>query len=78
MKSKIGYAPIEKFFTTKLPICEAPRHEGLNIPAYAVLALESDDYPGGLVQMICKECWEHFDRDLGSPNWNLLEMKGKK
>lgn len=74
MKNKIGYIPIEHFDSNRANVCESPRHLGQGIIAYAVLALESDDYPGGLVQMICKECWEHFDRDMGSPKWNLYEI----
>lgn len=74
IQPKIGYVPIESFFSERLPVCESPRHLGLNIPAYAVLALQSNDYPDGLTQMICQECWNHFDRDMGSPNWNLMQL----
>lgn len=75
MQPKIGWIPIRYFNTDKPKVCEAPRHQGMMLDVYAVLAIQSDDYPDGLVQMICENCWNHFDRDMNSPNWNLMEQK---
>jgi hypothetical protein len=74
MKNKIGYIPIENYRTYKPKVCEAPRHQGARIVAYAALAVIADDYPDGLVLMICKDCWDHFDKDMESPKWNLIEI----
>lgn len=75
MKPKIGWIPIQYFKTDRPKVCEAPRHHGMMLDAYGVLALQSNDYPDGLVQMICKNCWSHFDQDMNSPNWNLMEQE---
>ena len=73
MKAKIGYIPIRYFNTNKPKVCEAPRHKNLQFEAYGVLAIQSNDYPDGLVQMVCFECWKHFDNDMGNPDWSLIE-----
>jgi hypothetical protein len=67
----IGYVLIDRFVTKKTKVCEAPRHKGMNLPAYAVLVTQGSMYPDGLVQMICYDCWKHFDDDMGNPNWKL-------
>lgn len=79
MQPKIGYIPIRYFNTTKPKVCEAPRHKGMGLIAFGVLAIKSDDYPDGLVQMVCVDCWNEFDRDLGQPQWSLIpeENNGK-
>lgn len=73
--NKIGYIPIEHYATEKPKVCETPRHKGLNFPAFAVMAIdyEWDGVQQIVVQMVCEECWRHFDMEMGSPNWNLLE-----
>lgn len=73
MENLIGYIPIEYFSSATPKVCEAPKHVGMLLPAYAALAIKGPAYPDGLVQMICKECWQHFDDDMNHPNWNLLE-----
>lgn len=73
-ENKIAYLPIENFTTSKAKVCEAPKHENQELPAFAVLALISDLYDEPVVQMICFDCWKHFDDDMGNPNWNLLEL----
>ena len=69
----IGYVLIDRFATEKKKLCEAPRHKGMDIPAYAVLATQGSMYPNGLVQMICYDCWKHFDDDMGNPEWCLTD-----
>jgi len=73
--NKIGYVLIDhsllRFATKKTKVCEAPRHKGMNLPAYAALVTQGSMYPDGLVQMICYDCWKHFDDDMGHPNWML-------
>lgn len=69
----IGYILIEQFKTNKLKVCEAPRHLGQNHIAYAVLVTQGSMYPDGLIQMICYDCWKHFDDDMGHPNWCLTD-----
>lgn len=71
IQPKIGYILIEEYKTNKPKVCEAPRHKNLKLPAYAVIAIQSNDYPDGLVQMVCKDCWKHFDDDLGNPEWSM-------
>lgn len=73
MENKIGYVPIGSIPFTKPQVCEAPKHLGKQLPAFAVLVLQGISYPDGLVQMVCEECWKHFDDDMNHPNWNLLE-----
>lgn len=73
---KIGYVPIEAYKTDKPKVCEAPRHVRLELPAHAVVAVSDGDYE--VVEMVCFECWAHFDRDMGSPNWNMLEWEEEK
>lgn len=75
-ENKIGYIPIQHWRTTiKTKVCETPKHFGQNIQAFAVMALHAPEiYPNGVVQMVCKECWQHFDDELGNINWNLLEL----
>jgi len=70
---KIGYIPIEKFKTDRPRVCETPRHEGRGLAAYAVMAV-IDERGNEIVQMVCLECWKCFDDDMGSPNWNLMDM----
>jgi hypothetical protein len=74
-QARIGYIPIENYKCDKPKVCEAPRHEGRGIDAYAVMAVDGCGYEG-LVQMVCYECWARFDSDMGSPDWNL--MKGER
>ena len=69
--NKIGYILIDRFATKKAKVCEAPRHAEMNLPAYAVLVTQGSMYVDGLVQMICYDCWKHFDDDMGHPNWML-------
>lgn len=69
----IGYVLIDKFSTKKVKVCEAPKHLNMKLPAYAVLVTQGSMYPDGLVQMICFECWKHFDDDMGHPKWNLTD-----
>ena len=69
----IGYILIEYFKTDKPKMCEAPRHLGQNISAYAVLVTQGSMYPDGLVQMICYQCWKYFDDDMGHPKWCLTK-----
>lgn len=71
MENTIGYVLIDKFATTKAKVCEAPKHKGMNFSAYAVLVTQGSMYPNGLVQMVCFDCWKHFDDDMGHPNWDL-------
>lgn len=75
MIPKIGWIPIHYYSTSKLKYCEAPLHYGMKLEAFAVIAVVSNDYPDTLVQIVCKDCWDQFDKDLGSPNWNLKERK---
>lgn len=74
-ENKIGYIPIENFSTPKSKVCEAPRHENLRLPAFAVIAVISELYDAPVIQMICFECWKHFDDDMGHPQWNMMEWK---
>lgn len=69
----IGYVLIEDFVTEIEKVCESPKHLGMNIPAFAVLVIKGESYPDGLVQIICEECWDHFDKDMNHPKWNLLD-----
>lgn len=71
---KIGYVRIENYKTDKPKVCEAERHEGLSLEAYAVIALENER-GRDVVFMVCEECWGHFDGDMNHPNWNLRERK---
>jgi len=73
-RAKIGYIPIENFKTDRPKVCEAPLHEGRELAAYAVMAVDGGGYED-FVQMVCYECWKHFDDDMGNPNWNLMEEK---
>jgi hypothetical protein len=76
VENKIGYIPIEHYRTPKKKVCEAPRHENQNIEAYAVLAVIAPEcYNTPIVQMICFDCWKHFDDDMNHPNWNILDWK---
>lgn len=75
MQPKIGYVPIENYQTDKQKVCEAPRHEGLGFVAFAVVAV-SDERGREIVQMVCEECWRHFDEDMGRPDWNLTGKNG--
>ena len=69
--NRIGYVLIEEFKTDKPRVCESPRHLNQGLPAYAVLVTQGNMYPKGLVQMICYECWKHFDDDMAHPKWRL-------
>lgn len=71
-ENKIGYVPIRYYNTDKPKVCEAPKHIGLNLPAFGVLVIQGASYPDGLVQMVCEECWLHFDNDMNHPEWNLI------
>lgn len=73
-KPKIGYIPIQHYQTSKPKVCEAPRHKGRGIAAYAVVAV-IDERGNEIVEMVCVKCWRVFDSDMGSPNWNLMEGK---
>lgn len=70
LQPKIGYVLIENYQTDKLKVCEAPKHQGWKLTAYAVIAL-IDERGNEIVQMVCEECWQHFDDDMNHPNWNL-------
>ena len=74
----IGYILIEEFKTDKSKLCEAPRHKWKNFSAYAVLVTQGSMYPNGLVQMICYDCWKHFDDDMGHPNWYIGNYRASK
>ena len=74
MKPKIGYIPLRYFKTDAEKVCQTPKHKNLKFEAFVVIALQSDDYPDGLVMMVCKQCWEKFDYDMDSPQWNLIEI----
>jgi len=75
-QNKIGYVPIENFSTTKPKVCEAPRHLNQSIKAYAVIAVIAPEmYDMPVVQMICFDCWKHFDDDMNHPNWNIMDWK---
>jgi galactose mutarotase-like enzyme len=78
MKPKIGYLPIANFETERKKVCETPRHESENIPAFAVVAVQADVYPEGIVLMVCMDCWKHFDDDMHHPEWNLIELEKKE
>lgn len=69
----IGYVLIDKFSTKKKKVCEAPRHKGMELRAHAVIVTQGSMYPDGLVQMVCFDCWKHFDDDMGNPKWDLTE-----
>ncbi len=73
--NKIGYILIEHYETDKPKVCETPRHKNLGLSAYAVMAIdyEWDGVQRTVVQIICKDCWKHFDEEMKSPNWNLME-----
>lgn len=71
MENTIGYVLIDKFATKKKKVCEAPKHKGMNLAAYAVLVTQGSMYPDGLVQMVCFDCWKQFDNDMGNPKWCL-------
>ena len=77
MSAKVGYIPIEHYSTDRARVCETPRHKALNLPAYAVMAIDYvwDGVQQNVVQMICFDCWKHFDLEMNSPNWNLMEQK---
>jgi hypothetical protein len=75
-ENRIGYIPIENYSTPKPKVCEAPLHENQMLPAYAVIVVIAPQmYSEPVVQMICFECWKHFDDDMGHPNWNIMEWK---
>jgi hypothetical protein len=74
-ENKIGYIPIENFSTPKAKFCEALRHENQRFTAFAVIAVISELYDSPVVQMVCFDCWKHFDDDMGHPQWNMLEWK---
>lgn len=75
MTPKIGYIDISRFKTNKEKLCETPKHKNLKFKASGVIALQSDDYPDGLIMMVCEQCWKKFDYDMNSPQWNLIEIE---
>ena len=74
--NQIGYILIENYQTNKPKVCGTPRHQDLlyPLPAYAVMAVIAPEmYSEPVIQMVCYDCWKHFDDDMNHPQWNLME-----
>ena len=65
---KIGFVGIERWQGADHRVCEAPRHEGVGIPATAVVALAGPD--GDLVWGACIECFGLMDLEI-EESWEL-------
>lgn len=80
MTAKIGYYSIEWHETRGLRVCETPLHKDQMKPAFAVIAIEYEENDELLlvVQMVCYQCWQHFDNNLDNPDWNLEELEYRK
>jgi hypothetical protein len=74
LKHRIGYVLLEHFGDNeRRNKCETPKHADANLSGFAVIVIRGELYPEGLVLVVCKECWQHFDDDMNHPNWNLLD-----